>query len=137
MQILKINIEEYENVVKHCQRALPNEACGIMAGEITGDKGIVKKVYFTENSDVSPESYFMEPDEQFNIFRNMRENNLELISIFHSHPETPARPSGKDIEMAFYPEAIYAIISFKNVEPVLKAYLIKDKKVRLIEVLLN
>lgn len=127
MQTLVIKAEDFENIVDHCLQEKPNEACGILGGIKENDKGIVKKVYLMENSEKSPELYFMEPEEQFEVFKDIRENGVELISIFHSHPHSKAIPSSKDIEMANYPDAIYTIISLKDSQINLRSYLI-DKE---------
>jgi proteasome lid subunit RPN8/RPN11 len=58
-----------------------------------------------------------------------------MIAIFHSHPHIPARPSEKDIKMAFYPNIYYIIISFLMIPPSIKAFEIKDHIVNEIEIL--
>jgi len=135
VQGIKIKQEDYRAVVDYCKREFPQEACGILGGVIEQDWGLIRKIYYMSNQKASAESYFMDPDEQFPVFRDLRENDLELISIFHSHPRTPARPSRKDIEMAHYPEAVYSIISLAQKEVVWKGFLIEDQEYREIEVL--
>jgi len=44
---------------------------------------------------------------------NMRDNRLELLAIYHSHPRTEAYPSATDIRLAYYPDSSYLIISLK------------------------
>ncbi len=137
MEKLILKRKEYIKVIEHCQNAKPDEACGIMAGIRDNKKGKVKKIYLMDNKDASPESYFMDPDQQFEVFKNMRENDFELISIFHSHPHTEARPSKKDIEMAYYPEAIYTIISLAEKKEKIRAYKIKNDNHQEIKVILE
>ena len=96
-----------------------------MAGEKKDDNYVVKKIYLMENSSSSSEEYLMDYEEQFEVFKDMRKQEIELLSVFHSHPETPARPSQQDIDMANYEEAIYAIISLAGDEPKMKTYLIQ------------
>jgi len=114
---MKIDKKYLEEIIKHCQKEYPKEACGILAGKIVQRSAksverIVSKVYRMKNISESPQTcYFMEPSEQFKVFKEMRKQNLELVSIYHSHTNTNAYPSKRDCDMAFYPEAIYIIIS--------------------------
>lgn len=101
-----------------------------MAGKRGEEGGRVTRVYLMKNTKASPEEYLMEPEEQFAVFKDMRQKGLELISIFHSHPHSPARPSAKDIAMAHYKEAIYTIISPEKAKEVMRAFLISDDKYR-------
>lgn len=72
----------------------------------------------------------MEPKEQFRVFKEMREKGLELLGIYHSHVSTRAYPSFHDVEMAFYPEALYLIISLEDFDhPDIRAFEIRDRKI--------
>lgn len=122
---LKIPKEIVDEIFKHALSGKPNEVCGILGGK----NGVVKKIYKMTNTDNSPESYFMDPKEQFAVIKDLRNNNLDMIAIYHSHPHSPARPSKKDIEMAFYPDVVYLIVSLENKEPYLKGFCIVNKTV--------
>lgn len=113
-------------MIEQAKAEFPNEGCGILAGQ--GNK--VSHIYKMVNSEKSAESFFMDPKEQFSVIKKMRQDNLEMLAIYHSHPSTPARPSAKDIEMALYPQASYLIISLeKRNEPLIRAFQIKEGKV--------
>ena len=137
MQKLKLSQDQYQKIINYCWQEKPLEACGILAGQIQEDVGEVKKIYLMENKESSSQEYFMEPEEQFEVFRDFREKDLELVSIFHSHPHTAAIPSDHDIQMAHYPEAIYLIISLENEGPSLRAYKIQNEDYQEIEVVIN
>lgn len=127
MSELVISREFAEQMVAHCRACYPNEACGILAG--AGNR--VAKVYPMSNSEPSPISYFMEPKEQFRVMKELRQEGLNMVAIFHSHPQSPAYPSVKDVSLAFYQDAVYVIISLMNPEsPVIKAYTIIDGAVK-------
>jgi proteasome lid subunit RPN8/RPN11 len=50
-----------------------------------------------------------------------------MLAIYHSHPETPARPSAEDIRLALTPDVIYVIVSLRNADaPAVKGFLIND-----------
>lgn len=99
-----------QEIVAHCKKGYPKEACGILAG--TGDE--VKRVYPMANVEQSSISYFMDPKEQLKVFKSIREDNHEMLSIFHSHVASEAHPSQKDIRLAFYPDVSYIIVSLSD-----------------------
>ena len=113
-------------MIGHAKAGYPNEACGILAGK---NGSPVSVFYPMRNADESAISYFMEPKEQFVIFKKMRETGLEMKGIFHSHVASSAVPSQKDVRLAFYPEASYVIVSLSDIEkPVLRSFKI-DREV--------
>jgi proteasome lid subunit RPN8/RPN11 len=72
----------------------------------------------------------MAPREQFWAFKNMRHNNLNLVAIYHSHPESPARPSQSDIRLAYDPEPSYLLVSLQQRDkPDVRAYRIVEGNV--------
>ncbi len=61
------------------------------------------------------------------MFREIRAQNLELLGIYHSHPQTENIPSPTDIARAYYPDAIHFIISPKRDAPKpIRAFRIRD-----------
>jgi len=122
-----ITKKDYNALVSFSIKELPNEACAIIAGR--GSE--VKKIYFMENIKKKPDDFLMSPEEQFKVIKEMRKKDFEMIGVFHSHPDSPARPSHKDIKMAFYAEAVYFILSLKNrTKPVLKGFkIVKGKPI--------
>jgi len=129
--ILPTNI--YREIIEHALSGKPNEVCGILAGK----SFFITKIYKMTNTENSPESYLMDPKEQFAVMRDLRKNDLEMLAIYHSHPHSPARPSQKDIDMAFYPNVAYLIVSLKDNEPYIKGYKIVNKAVTEIEIILT
>lgn len=120
--------KQFNEIVNHSEKELPNEACGLLGGIIDDSHNkIIKKVYLLENIDKSPEHFSMEIKEQFQIISDIRKNGWSLIGNFHSHPKTPSRPSEEDIRLAFDPNLSYAILSLldRN-EAVLNSFIIKD-----------
>lgn len=127
---ITIPLEIYNAMINHALTGKPKEVCGILGGI----KDMVKKLYPMTNTEDSPESYLMDPKEQFAVAKDLRANNLEMLAIYHSHPHTPARPSQKDIEMAFYPDVLYIIVSLTKEEPDVKAFSIKEKVVKEVKI---
>jgi len=112
----------HDEMLAHARGEYPNECCGLISGR--GNRAA--RVHRMTNTHHSPVSYFMDPREQFSAFKEMREEGNELIAIFHSHPNTQAYPSNTDVGLAYYPEALYIIISLQGKDPVVNAYRIVD-----------
>ena len=112
----------FEEMIEHCRKGYPNESCGILAGK--GSQ--ISRIYKMTNSKNSPELYVMDSKEQLAVMKDIREQNLSMIAIFHSHPDSTAYPSQTDVRLAFYDDAIYVILSLTEKEPVVKAFLIAE-----------
>ena len=115
----------FEQMIQYARAQAPIEACGILAGR----DGQVEKFYKMTNADQSDVHFTMTPEEQFKIVKDIRSAGLEMLAIYHSHPESPARPSAEDIRLAFTPNTIYVILSLQQAEPVVKGFLIEDGNV--------
>ena len=113
----------------HCKEGLPNEACGLIGGTIEGDKRSIQKVYLLTNIDQSNEHFSMDPKEQLAAVKDMRANGLKLLGNFHSHPESPSRPSEEDKRLAYDSKVNYLILSLMDLEnPVFNAFRIDEEK---------
>ncbi|MDP2278841.1 MAG: M67 family metallopeptidase [Nitrospirota bacterium] len=123
---LSISKNLFEEMLSHCKEAHPNEACGILAG--SGEE--VSKVYKMANIEKSPVSYEFDSREHIKAIRDMRENNHTMLAIFHSHPSSPAYPSAKDMNLAFYEDCIYVIVSLIEKQPVVKGFLIREGDIK-------
>ncbi len=107
MQIERKHLSE---MISHARGEAPREACGLLAGR----NGRVLRIYRIRNADRSTTSYRLDPDQQFRAFKDIENRGLELLGIYHSHPSSPATPSAKDTEQAYYPEAAYILISLAD-----------------------
>ena len=113
----------FNDMLAHCRQGYPNEVCGILAGR----DNRVSKLYRMANTENSPVNYMMDSKEQFKVMKDMRENSLSMVAIYHSHPASPPYPSQTDMNLAFYDDAVYIIISLIEDKPVVKAYNIRGK----------
>ena len=127
--MLYLKKEDYEKILAHCKKGLPNEACGLIGGTIEGDKRSIQKVYLLTNIDQSNEHFSMDPKEQLAAVKDMRANGLKLLGNFHSHPESPSRPSEEDKRLAYDSKVNYLILSLMDLEnPVFNAFRIDEEK---------
>ncbi len=117
----------HDNMIAHAMEGFPLEVCGILGG--TGES--VTAIYRMANTDASNEHFMMDPKEQFAVIKELRAKGLVMLAIYHSHPETPARPSEEDIKLALTPDVSYMIISLADADiPVIKSYKISTGNVQ-------
>jgi proteasome lid subunit RPN8/RPN11 len=113
-------------MIRYAGQSLPNEACGLLAGEIRGERKMVRQAYCLTNADESPVHFSLLPAEQVIAVKDMRKNGWMLIGSFHSHPTAPAYPSPEDIRLAFDPDLSYVIVSLLESAPVIKSFRIRE-----------
>lgn len=122
MSKLQIPNTVFQQMLKQAKAQAPIEACGILSGE----DSMVEKLYKMTNANQSSDHFMMEPEEQFKVARDIRSAGLEMLAVYHSHPESLARPSAEDIRLAFTPDVVYVIVSLQNTEPAVKGFLIAE-----------
>jgi len=105
---------------------MPNECCGIIA---TSD-GAVVRVFRATNAEASPVRYSLDPNEQLRITNEIDASDWELGGIYHSHTRSKAYPSQTDVNLAFYPDALYLIVSLEDPDsPDLRAFRIVEERI--------
>lgn len=120
-----------DEIIAHAKAELPNEACGILAG----DHGLPVKFFAAINAEHSPTRYVIEPRDQLRILNELYANDWDLLGIFHSHTHTQAYPSSTDVSLAAsWPDACYLIASLQHEQPDLRAYRIVDGHVTELDV---
>lgn len=111
-----------DSIFRQAYNELPNEACGLL----TGLDGVVDEQHPLTNVDHSPEHFSFDPQEQFQVLKVARATGKKILANYHSHPETPARPSEEDIRLAYDPNIIYIIVSLAAESPDIKAFSLVD-----------
>lgn len=108
------------------------ECCGLLAGR----DGAISAIYPAANAAANlATSYEIAPRDLFRIMREIRAAGIELLGIYHSHPEGDNFPSARDIERAFYTDAAYFILSSRSDAPKpVRAFSICDGKVEELEI---
>jgi [CysO sulfur-carrier protein]-S-L-cysteine hydrolase len=114
---MRIPGELYEEIVAHARSETPNECCGMIASH----EGEAVKVYRATNAAASPLRYEIDGAEQYRIQMAIEDAGLDLGAIYHSHT---------DINLAFYPDALYVIVGLAGDEPEVRAYTIRGGEVR-------
>ena len=122
--MLILKQEDYQKILEHAKTGLPNEACGLLGGYTNEDGSqVITDVYLLRNVDESREHFSMDPKEQFAAVKDIRSKGRELLGNFHSHPESPSRPSEEDIRLAYDSKIHYLILSLmEEGNPVLNSF---------------
>ena len=126
---ITISKEDFNRIYEHALSVRPEEACGLIAGEDRDyDIRVIHKVYILENIDHTNEHFTIDPKEQLAAIKDMRANGLKPLGNWHSHPESPSRPSEEDKKLANDSKASYLILSLMEEDkPVLNAFHIESK----------
>jgi [CysO sulfur-carrier protein]-S-L-cysteine hydrolase len=122
---VRISRQLLDEVIAHAREDAPNECCGMIASS----DGEAVAVHRARNTAASPFRYEMDGMEQYRIQTEIEDAEQELGAIYHSHTRSAPEPSQTDINLAFYPEALYVIVGLRGPEPDVRAWRIVDGQV--------
>jgi [CysO sulfur-carrier protein]-S-L-cysteine hydrolase len=115
----------YDGMIVHAREEAPNECCGMVASR----DGEAVSVYRATNAAASPLRYEIDGAEQYRIQMEIEDADLDLGAIYHSHTRSEPYPSQTDINLAFYPDALYVIVGVAGEEPDVRAFTIREGRV--------
>lgn len=124
---LTLPTDRLQAIHAHAERTYPEECCGLLLGTIAADKRVVHDIYEVPNAwdtDAAHElndttaftkthRYWIAPEAMLAGMREARRRNLEIIGIYHSHPDYPAVPSECDRALA-WSQYSYLIVSVEQ-----------------------
>ncbi len=120
---ITIRKSDVEKMIAHALSVRPEEACGLIAGEdLENGTRVIEEVFLLTNIDHTNEHFSIDPKEQLKVIKEIRKKGLKPLGNWHSHPETPSRPSEEDKRLANDSKATYLILSLMDQEPVLNAF---------------
>jgi proteasome lid subunit RPN8/RPN11 len=103
--------------MNHASSTYPEECCGFLLGTDSVPRTIRRALSAKNTNRCSRKNRFnIDPMELVRADEEARRANLELIGIYHSHPDAPAQPSQVDLENA-WPTYTYLVVSVQNGEP--------------------
>ncbi len=123
----------YDEMISHALDEAPNECCGMIASR----NGEAADLYRATNAAASPLRYEIDGTEQYRIQMAIDEADLDLGAIYHSHTRSEPYPSQTDINLAFYPDALYVIVGVAGEEPEVRAFTIREGQVAEAELVVN
>jgi proteasome lid subunit RPN8/RPN11 len=109
--VVKIFKSIYNGIIEHAESGYPEEVCGVLIGKegnITHFKGCRNL-----NHERARDRYELDPLSFKEADDWARLNGMEILGIYHSHPDHPSRPSGFDRERA-WPDWVYIILSIQS-----------------------
>ncbi len=123
---MRISAEQYEQMIAHARAEAPNECCGMVA---TRDAEVVR-VYPTTNVEASPFRFVIDGREQYEIYTEIEEAELELGAIYHSHTRSEPRPSQTDINFSkAWPGVLWIIVGLAGDAVEVRTWRIQDGQV--------
>ena len=106
-----ISNSDKEKLIRHAKSEEPYESCAILIGDENEQGWKVTQVFLTKNIEKSKINFTISPQEEFKIDEIAKQKNLEIVSIFHSHPMSEPIPSNTDkkfMSVNPYPWIIYS-----------------------------
>ena len=127
-----------QRLIDHARAEYPNEMCGVIVGDRpAAEGGKPLRWEATRNKAASPFRYEIDPDDLYRLTMETDDADETFWAIAHSHTHSPARPSPTDIGLAFYPDAIYLLVSLAEEQPVVAAWRIRDGQVYPVELIVG
>ncbi|MCO6451994.1 MAG: M67 family metallopeptidase [Caldilineales bacterium] len=114
-------------IIAHARAGKPQEVCGLVRGRVSR----ATEVHPAPNVASNPLlDYVVEPNAMLAVF-DWEDADDELVAIYHSHPFSPAYPSGSDAINAYYPDSVYLICSLQHDQrPVLNGFFLREAEGR-------
>ena len=109
---LNISQAHVDAMLAQSRAEYPDEACGVILGPLGKDHAIRLKPMI--NAAHSPTFYEFDPKDLLSLYREIDDNDEEIVVIYHSHTETEAYPSRTDIAYAGEPGAHYVLVSTRE-----------------------
>jgi proteasome lid subunit RPN8/RPN11 len=125
--IFHLSREMRDAIIAHARREAPRECCVVVAGR----GGLPYRLYPTTNIAEGNRFYEIDPKQLIDLeFHELPKEDAEIVAIYHSHPASPAYPSRTDVELAFWPEAVYLICSLEDpVNPYIRGFTMRDGQI--------
>src|SRR5438067_589942 len=98
--MIKIDKQAWQEMVSHARAIYPNECCGAMLGTVDSEQKQVRVAMPLENVSQGPQRarYELRPEDLLKADREARRQGLDLVGIYHSHPDCGAYFSETDLK---------------------------------------
>lgn len=121
-----------DSIVQHGEGGYPNEVCGILLGKDIDGRRVIRLTMPIENSFEQDEQYhrfLITPADMFRAERLARHDRLDVLGVYHSHPNAPAQPSEYDRDHAAWTTWSYVIVSVREGKAAeLRAWKLRDDR---------
>ena len=114
--VVRLKAEDLDAIRKHGESAYPHECCGLLLGRLQNEEKVFEEIYPVANTweeESQRNRFLISPVQLIQGEKHAREENLEVLGFYHSHPEAQADPSKFDLENA-WPFYSYIIVSVRE-----------------------
>ncbi len=113
--MIEVAASAWHAMVAHAESTYPDECCGAMLGRIEGEKKIVTAAIPLENASTGERQrhYELRPEDLISAEKSARSRGLDLVGIFHSHPDCDAYFSATDLRNSC-PWFSFVVLSIKS-----------------------
>ncbi|MGB6464086.1 MAG: M67 family metallopeptidase [Nitrosotalea sp.] len=111
-------------LTRHAKQNEPNESCAILFGKNNDGQFLTTDVFLTKNTEPSPVNFTISNDDLIKAYEESEKRKLEVIAIFHSHPNSAAYPSSTDRQYMEVNPVPWIIYSNSNNE--FRAYILES-----------
>ncbi len=120
MQKIILSESNKKILTEHADKENPNESCAILFGK----NDLILEVFLTKNIDESSVNFTISNKQLIEGYKIAEEKKLEVIGIFHSHPNSDAYPSNTDKKFMYSNPVVWIIYSCVNQN--FKAYFLES-----------
>ncbi len=116
---MKCKPQVLDAIGRHGAETYPEECCGFLLGERVDGENVVLDLYRVANTDSGERRrrYTISPRDYMQADRAADGKGRDIVGIYHSHPDHPARPSKTDLAEATFPGFSYVIVSVLKGKP--------------------
>lgn len=109
---------DQRTLARQAAAGYPHEVCGLLVGRLDGDHVRVERLVSARNlnQERAHDRYILDPQAFVTADAEARRDGLEILGIWHSHPDSPARPSLTDLEAAWEGYS-YVIVTVRQGQP--------------------
>lgn len=125
--VLQLILTKYQQEIlsKEASDKKPNESCALLFGKKENDNVIISEIYPTENIEKSPINFTISNEQLIQGYKIAEDKELEVVGIFHSHPDSEPFPSATDKKFMEINPVIWVIFSLVTKE--FKAYMFESE----------
>jgi proteasome lid subunit RPN8/RPN11 len=126
-EAIRIRRELIAKLAELARKDPQRECCGLLAGR----DGVITEIFPAVNAASNPTTeYEIAPEELFRLMREIRAAGLDMLGIYHSHPNARNEPSSHDVARAYYPDAAYFIIAAQpDISNRVRAFSIREGRI--------
>ena len=125
MQKIILKQSDKKILAQYSENQKPNEACAILFGK----EDEVLDIFFTDNIEESPINFTISNEQLIEAYKIAEDQNVEIIGIFHSHPNSDAFPSNTDKK--FMQSNPVAWIIYSGINKNFKAYILESDSIEI------